>query len=169
MKPEKNEYPPYYQSYIDKCNDSDIVTNLANNHKESIYLLKNIAEDKGYFAYAEGKWSIKELVQHIIDSERVFAYRAMCIARGDNTPLPGFDENTYATNSAANNRTLDSLINEFNTLRIATIDLFNSFTDEVLMNVGNANGLPISVRAIGYITAGHGMHHINILRERYLS
>ena len=168
MKPNKNEYPPYYQSYIDKCSDNDIVTNLSNNHKESIYLLKNIPEEKANFAYAEDKWSIKELVQHMIDSERVFAYRGMCIARGDTTPLPGFDENAYAANSFANNRTLESLINEFDLVRLSTIDLFNSFNNKVLLRVGNANGLPISVRAIGYITAGHTMHHINILRERYL-
>ena len=168
MKPQENEYAPFYHKYVQNCKSDDIVTNLKQNHSEALNLLNIITENKGEHAYDEGKWTIKELIQHIIDSERVFAYRAMCIARGETTSLPGFDENIYADNSHANSRTLASIIKEFDITRQATIQLFEGLDAGVLTNMGVANGNNVSVRGIGFIIAGHCAHHLLILQERYL-
>lgn len=168
MKPIENEYAPFYHRYIQDCESEDIITNLKQNHSRAMNLLNTIPDEKADFAYAEGKWTIKELVQHIIDSERVFAYRAMCIARGETTALSGFDENIYAANSHANSRTLNSLIKEFDGVRQATIQLFEGLDDSTLTIMGNANGNPVSVRAIGFMIAGHCAHHLKLIKERYL-
>ena len=120
------------------------------------------------YKYAKDKWSIKELLLHIIDTERVFAYRALRFAREDKTDLPGFEQDDYVITSDANTRSKASLLNEYNFQRASTIALFSSFNDSMLMKIGMAGGNPMSVRAIGFITSGHEVHHCNILRERYL-
>lgn len=131
-------------------------------------LLRTVPEDKGEYRYEHGKWSIKELICHMMDAERIFAYRALRFARNDSTELPGFEENDYAPEANAHSRTLKQLMNEAEALRKTTLDLFSSFTPEMLQRKGSANKSVVSVINIGYIIAGHETHHRNILNERYL-
>ncbi len=131
-------------------------------------LIRSIPESKGEYRYAPGKWSIKELLCHMLDAERIFAYRALRFARNDQTELPGFDEQVYAPNANAHSRTLNQLADEFKRLRSTTIDLFESFTPDMLARSGKANNNLISVINLGYVIAGHEVHHRNILTERYL-
>ena len=130
--------------------------------------LNAIPKDKLEYRYAEGKWTVKEIIQHIIDTERIFAYRALRVARNDKTALPGFEENDYALTGNANARTLESLLAEYKAVRQATIALFNSFSDDMLKHIGTASNSPISARAIGFIIIGHEAHHCNVIKERYL-
>ena len=132
-------------------------------------LVRSIPESTGDLAYDKGKWTIKEVIQHLIDSERIFSYRALRFARMDKTDLPGFEQNDYVPASKASNRSLASLMNEFKSVRNATIDLFKSLNNEMLKSIGTANGFPFSAEAVGYITAGHCFHHADIIRERYLN
>jgi uncharacterized damage-inducible protein DinB len=124
--------------------------------------------DKFDYQYSEGKWTIKEIIQHLIDSERVFSYRALRISRNDNTPLPGFDENYYVANSNGKERSLQSLLTEMAVVRQSTLSLFNSFSEEQLTKIGIASNREVSVRAIGFIIIGHQKHHQKIFEERYL-
>ncbi len=165
-----NEYAPYYAPYVEPliANEHSLVLNLHLAQEDFLNTLKTIDEAKHTYRYAEGKWSIKELVQHLIDTERVFAYRAMCFARKDSTPLPGFDENVYVEHSRGNDRPWKSLVTEMEVIRKATLLLFESFSEEELTQIGKASGYDMSVRAIGYCIAGHQRHHLKIIRERYL-
>lgn len=167
-RPNENDFAPYYGRYIAQVNENDIAAAFANQHALIESSLNAVPADKWDYAYAEGKWTIKEVVQHMIDAERIFAYRALRIARKDETPLPGFDENTYAPASEAGRRTAAELIEEFVTVRKTTELLFRSFTNEMLQHKGTASNQPISVNALGFITLGHFYHHKNILEERYL-
>jgi uncharacterized damage-inducible protein DinB len=124
--------------------------------------------DKFDYRYAEGKWTIKDIIQHVIDTERIFAYRALRISRNDITPLPGFEENDYVENTKANERGIQDLLAEFSAVRYATLFLFKSFSEEQLKRIGTASGTAISVRAIGFIIIGHQKHHQNVFQERYL-
>ncbi len=160
--------PPYYHKYINLVTQNDLKTAFAQNQQNLIDFLDSIPGEKWDFSYAEGKWSIKELVQHLIDAERIFCYRALCFARKDNVALPGFDENSYASNSKANQRTKESLVQEMNSVQQSTVALFNSFDDEQLQTSGIANNNSIYVSAIGFIITGHALHHKQILEERYL-
>ena len=166
LKP--TEYHPYYKSYIDKAADDHIVHGLLNNLNTVTEFLSEIPDEKHDYAYASGKWSIKEVVLHIIDTERIFAYRALRIARGDTTPLAGFEQNDYVRNANTLNRSLASLIDEYKTVRSATISLFNSLDESALESLGEASGAPISTRALGYIITGHENHHLEVIKERYL-
>ena len=130
--------------------------------------LKSLSADKWDYSYAPGKWTVKELVQHLIDAERIFAYRALCFARKDATPLPGFDENSYVVHSAANRRSAEDLMQEFLLVQQSSAALFASFDKVQLESTGSANGNPVYVRGIGYIIIGHALHHKAILEERYL-
>lgn len=160
--------PAFYHNYIRQVKSYNI-KEAFNNHLIDISgLLKAIEEDKWNFRYAVDKWTIKEVVQHIIDAERIFNYRALCIARGENASLPGFDENTYAAQSKANNRSKQELMEELEAVQKATVLLFNSFDEEQLQSEGTANGKTISVKAIGFICIGHVLHHKKIMEERYL-
>lgn len=163
-----DEYNPYYGAYIKKASSSDIIEGLSINLGSISGFFNSISHDKENYAYAEGKWTIKDILLHLIDTERVFTYRALRIARGDKTPLPGFDQDNYVDNALANDRTLTSLIEEYKTLRQATLVLFKSFTPEMLISKGIASDSNISVRAIGYILSGHENHHKTIIEERYL-
>ena len=162
------EYLPFYGTYIDKAVTLDLIPGLENSFKNTLNFFKSIPENKLEFSYADGKWTVKEIIQHLIDAERVFAYRALRFARQDKTPLPGFDENEYAVASDANNRTIEDLIEEYISLRQATIAMFKSFSDDVLMQIGIASQGETSVRAVGFIIIGHETHHCAIIRERYL-
>ncbi len=169
MIPE-NEYSPYYKQYIKliEKNGKSLLDNLYDIQKEFEDTLRYIPKEKGNYTYAEGKWTLKELVQHIIDTERVFCYRALSFARGGNTILPGFDENFYVDNSGVHQREYYDMLDEMDALRISTIHLFESFSEEVLLRIGVASGNKMSVRALGFLFSGHQMHHLNIINERYL-
>nr|WP_257790646.1 DinB family protein [Tenacibaculum sp. SZ-18] len=130
--------------------------------------LRNISKEKENFAYAEGKWTIKELIQHIIDTERVFCYRALSFARNDQQDLPGFDQDLFVVNSVAQQRDYNELLDEMDVLRKGTIQLFKSFTHDDLLKTGTGSGNKISVRALGMVLAGHQQHHLNVVKERYL-
>lgn len=169
MIPE-NEYHPYYGQYIKELsgNGKSIIENLKNSQEEFDETVSKISEEKANFAYAEGKWTIKELIQHIIDTERVFCYRTLCFARNDKTELPGFDQDIFVENDNANSRKLTDLVEEMQTLRKSTIQLFKSFSDDVLLRIGTASDNQMSVRALGLLFSGHQLHHLHILKERYL-
>ncbi|MBB1284182.1 DinB family protein [Flavisolibacter sp. BT320] len=168
-KPELATIPAFYHTYVNRVDDETINEALQHSNEKTKSLLESIPEEKWSFRYTEGKWSIREMVQHMIDTERIFAYRALCIARGEKASLPGFDENAYAENSKAESRSKESLLDEWAVVRKATILLYNSFTEEQIARTGTANNKPISVEAIGFISAGHVLHHLHILQERYLA
>lgn len=165
---QKNEYNPYYQNYINQVNDLSLQEGMKSNFERIMIFLDSIPEDKYDYSYEEDKWTIKEMLQHIIDTERVFAYRALCIARNDNSLFPGFDQDAYVVSSKANQRKFESLLNEYKLVKHSTIALFDSFTDEMLLRIGTASSSSISVRALGFIIMGHENHHCKIISERYL-
>lgn len=167
-RPDLNRVPEFYHGYINKAKEDDLMTALKNCTTELMILLSNIPEEKQNYRYAEGKWTIKEVIQHLIDAERVFTYRALRFARKDTAPLPGFNENLFADNSKASTRNWEDLVNEFSSLRKATEALFASFDEEQLEAEGVSNSHPIYVLGIGFICAGHVNHHCDIIKERYL-
>lgn len=169
QKPSLSEIPAYYQPYVNLVEFNDLIQGLIQGGNATLDLLKSIPEKSGDYKYAAGKWTIKEVVAHLMDSERVFAYRAMTFARNDKTDLPGFEQNDWAQQTNAENRRLYKMIDEYNNLRASTIDLFGSFNEEMLTRSGTANGTGISVRGIGFVILGHEIHHCNILNERYFS
>jgi uncharacterized damage-inducible protein DinB len=160
--------PEYFHRYINLVINEDLKTAFDKHQTELISFLKEIPKKKWNYRYAEGKWSIKEVVQHIIDAERVFAYRALCFARKDQTPLPAFDENLYAANSKADGRNKKDLIKELKTVQESSAQLFNSMDDEQLEQPGIASGKPTYVKGVAYILLGHALHHKKLLEERYL-
>jgi len=166
----KSEIIPaeFYQHYLDLIKEEEITTALENNTRQFRKLLKKIPSKKVDYAYGPGKWTIKEVLQHIIDAERVFTYRALRFSRLDPTPLPGFDENTWAVNAGAAGRHWDYLLDEFKSLRKSTEYLFQSFSEEQLKFVGQANGRPQNAFTVGFLIPGHAAHHMKILKERYL-
>jgi uncharacterized damage-inducible protein DinB len=162
------EYAPFYAGYIQEANAVNMIEELEICLHEFIKFVQNISMDKFDFRYAEGKWTIKEIIQHVIDTERIFSYRALRISRNDKTPLPGFDENEFVINTDANDRHLQTLLTEFSLVRQSTIALFKSFSPAQLERLGVASNNDISVRAIGFILIGHQKHHQKIFIERYL-
>lgn len=162
------EYAPFYGDYIKALEDVNLIEELEIGLHTFIKFVQNIPMDKFDYRYAEGKWTIKEIIQHLIDTERVFSYRAMRISRNDKTPLAGFDENDYVANTNANERNLQELLTEMAVVRQSTLSLFKSFTDKQLLRTGTASNNAVSVRAIGFIIMGHQKHHQNIFKERYL-
>lgn len=167
-KPDSTEYSTFYESYINKVENPHLLEALAENTVSFTQFIQTVPESKGGYAYAPAKWTIKEVLLHIIDSERIFCYRALLFARNDKTELPGFNENLYVPNSHAKSRTLQSLSDEFMAVRQATLTLFNSFEEEDFYKGGIANGYYMSVRALGFAIAGHTLHHTNVLKQRYL-
>lgn len=163
------EYAPFYKTYIDTLENVDMLEEFEISLYEFIKFVQEIPMEKHEYRYAEGKWTIKDIIQHLIDAERIFAYRALRIARYDKTPLPGFGENDYAAVANADKRHLKSLLEEFSTVRHASLLLFKSFSQEELKNAGIASNAGISVRALGFIIIGHLKHHQRIFKERYLN
>ncbi|HTE11489.1 MAG TPA: DinB family protein [Chitinophagaceae bacterium] len=157
-----------FLNYIDKAADKDVLKAIKGNTKAFRKVLKKIPSKKRDHAYAAGKWTIKESLQHIIDAERVFAYRALRVARLDATPMPGFDENTWAAAANKIPRKWDDLVKEFRAVRSSTEILFESLGDGELVFTGMASNLPINALGLGYVIAGHVQHHIEIIKERYL-
>jgi hypothetical protein len=166
-RPHTEEFPLFYKGYVDTVSD-DVLTELEQQIESFPALLSNVPCEKASFAYAEGKWTIQELAGHVIDTERIMAYRALRIARNDATPLPGFDENDYVSNAHFSDRSLESLADEFAALRKANMYLIRSLNDIEIDRSGISNEKPISVRALIFIMAGHVNHHAAILKQRYL-
>lgn len=168
LRPAPDEFPSYQQEYVRQVHGDDGLAALEAQRASTAKLLMGLPETKGSFRYAAGKWSVRELVLHVSDTERVFAYRLMRFARGDDTALPGFDEDAYAANSGAERRTLGDLVAELVTVRAATLVLVASLDEVALARTGTANGHRFTVRSIPWVIAGHEAHHVRILRERYL-
>ena len=163
------EYAPHYANYISQVSGAyNLTEELEISIHRFIKFVQEIPMDKHEFRYAEGKWTIKEIIQHVIDTERIFSYRALRISRNDITALPGFDENDYALNTNANDRHLQSLLTELSIVRQSTLALFKSFSEEQIKRIGIASNHEISVRAIGFIIIGHQKHHQKVYKERYL-
>lgn len=162
------EYSTFNAAYIKAAGDVDLIEELEICLHDFIRFVQNIPMDKFDYRYAEGKWTIKEIIQHIIDTERIFAYRALRISRNDLTPLPGFDENFFTNNTEGNSRSLQSLLTELSAVRYSNLLLFKSFSQEQLKRVGVASDHAISVRAIGFILIGHQKQHQKVFEERYL-
>jgi uncharacterized damage-inducible protein DinB len=167
MKPTDAEFNPYFKRYIEQADDEILLNQLINSEKKLNEFLIQIDNCKAEYSYADKKWTVKQVLIHLIDCERIFSNRALCIARGETQNLPGFDENEYAENCNASKRTLTSIINEFKIVRKCTISLFENLHEDDLFKVGLANNSPVSVRALGYIILGHQNHHFSVLVQKY--
>jgi len=168
IRPAPDEYAPYYGNYISQVPDGDVVAALAGQIDDFLSALRPLSDEQARYRYAPGKWSVKEIVTHLTDAERVFTYRALSFGRGATDSLPAFDENTWAPEAHADDVPLDELLDEFASLRGATVALFAHFPREAWQRRGIASGKGVSVRALAWITAGHERHHLKVLRERYL-
>lgn len=166
-KPSESEYAPFYAGYIARIPAEDVLEILENQSAELRKLADAASPDKEVFRYAPGKWSVREVFGHLIDGERVFGHRAFRIGRGDQTPLPGFDENHYVAASSYHDRDLASLAAEFALVRAANLVIFHSLSRDDWRRLGTANNHPVSVRALAFIMTGHVKHHLAILGERY--
>jgi hypothetical protein len=160
--------PGYFNRYIKLVPESNLTLAFENQLPIIKNFLARISEEKSTFAYAPNKWTLKELLQHMIDTERILSYRALCFARNDMNNLPGFEEDDYAANSYANQRTWQSMVDEFLAVRTATTYLYNSFSEAALSTIGTANNNTISVQELGFTLLGHFYHHQNVIKERYL-
>lgn len=168
-RPNETEYAPYYQNYVDQVTENDALAVLRGELDDLDVLLDRVPADKETYAYAEGKWTIREVVGHLIDGERVFGYRAFCIARGEKQNLPGFEQDDYLQTAPYNNIELESLLSELRLVRLSNIAMFRTLDEASWSRVGVANNNEITVRALAFIMAGHVRHHMEVLREKYLS
>jgi len=166
-RPQPDEYSAFAARYVDLVGNGPIIEILEYLQQMTYNFFLRIDPDRAAYAYAEGKWTIKQVVGHIIDTERVFAYRALAFSR-EAIELPGFDQDVYMEKATFNSRSLEDLANEFNTVRESTLYLLKSFSEEQTLQKGIANGNPVSVRALAYMITGHEMHHVKLLKERYL-
>ena len=166
-RPQPAEYDPYYHKYISLVPEDDIISSLKVQIDEVAELFGGVSEEKGKFAYADGKWTIKEVLSHLIDGERMFAYRALRVARGDKTPIEGFEQDGYNENSHANRRSIAAMIDELTHLREANLMFFSNLEPADWVRTGTANDVEISVRSLAWIMVGHIRHHVAILQERY--
>lgn len=166
-RPLPSDYPEYYQRYVDAVTDDDVLEVLAEQVDTIMSMFTAMDEARTLYRYADGKWSVREVLGHILDSERIFGMRALCIARGEQQSLPGFDENIYVVNALFDERPLESILDEWQALRIANLIMFQSFDDAAWSRVGTANNKSTTVNALAWIIAGHTTHHLNILRDRY--
>lgn len=163
------EFQKYIQRYLDLVPGENILQELKNSEQKTLDVYSKLDEVSSLFRYAENKWTLKEVLQHLIDCERIFQFRALSISRGDQQDFPGFDEEFYAKNSNADERKLSELTDEYSTVRASSILLFKSFTPEMLSKKGFANGNEIAVETIIKLIVGHNLHHLNVIKERYLS
>ncbi len=166
-RPEADEIPPHFVGYIGRVTESDPVAVLATQIDATAALLRGVSETDALKRYAPGKWSVKEVVGHLTDTERIMSYRALRIARGDETPLPGFDENAYVPPAKFDARSLPDLVTDLRTVRAATLALFRNLDADAWRRRGTASGKPISVRALAFMIPGHERHHVEILKTRY--
>lgn len=160
--------PAFYDRYINLVEDVDVLEALENHSPEAIFSEVDALEALGDSVYAPGKWTIRDIIQHCIDTERIMSYRALRFARNDQTSLPGFEENDYAQNTLASERTLEDLLDEYEIVRAATLAQFQNFNETMLQRSGQASSSTISVGALGFMLVGHAIHHMNVIRERYL-
>lgn len=167
VRPEAHESHDYYKLYINLVSGNDFLQVLKDSLVSTVDFLGKLEDSKWDYRYAEGKWSIKEVMIHIMDAEQIFAYRAIRISRNDQTPLPGFDQDDYVPFYDAENRTPESIISEYTAVRLATIAMFENFNDKMMERMGVASDFPVSVRALAYMLTGHELHHMRVLRERY--
>jgi hypothetical protein len=167
-RPSADEYAPYMAGYVASVPDGDIFEILARQGAAFPAFLQSIGEDRANYRYADGKWTVKEMIGHVNDTERVFSYRALRFARADETPLASFDQDRYVPEGRFDKRTLASLADEFAHLRAATLDLYYHLDNDALARRGTASGFTVSVRAMAFVIAGHVAHHERMLRERYL-
>lgn len=168
-RPEPSEYAPFYETYVSKVGDGDIIEILRTSGSLAVETFAGVPEDRLDHRYAEGKWSVREVIGHVIDAERVFAYRVLRFARGDQTPLPGMDQEVFMAGADFGRRSLRSLVDEFRHLRAANVALFASFSGVELARGGVASEMGVTVRALVYIIAGHAIHHLGVLEQRYLA
>jgi|SRR5688572_21202972 len=168
IHPDLESVPQFYRGYVNNVKEHDMYKVLRLSNEQTLKVVRSIPEAKGEFRYAVGKWSIKELLCHMIDVERIFAYRALRFARNDKTQLPGFEENDYAPEANAHGRSIKDTADQMERLRQTTIDLFEGFTPEMLSRKGIASNAELSVVNLGFIIPGHETHHRNVLLERYL-
>lgn len=166
-KPKPSEYAKYYGTYVGYVKGKDFIKHLIDLRASTIKYLSTLSDEQWNHRYEKEKWSVKEVLLHIIDTERIFTYRALRIGRNDKTPLAGFEQNDYVNYYKSDNRTPATIIAEYKAARSATIHLYQNFSKEDLNRIGNASGYDVSVLALGFITVGHEMHHIKILKERY--
>jgi uncharacterized damage-inducible protein DinB len=166
-RPKPDEYGDFYQDYVDLVNTNNVLQKLIQQGQTTYTLIQRLTAEEANYRYADNKWSVKELIGHLVDTERIMAYRALCISRGETASLPGYDQDAYVEEAHFNNRDLQSLSTEYDALRNANISLFNSFTKEQILRKGTANEQTVSVRALVYIIAGHEQHHLNLLEEKY--
>lgn len=167
-KPPATDFAPFYQRYIDNVESPEFIRELTRSMHFLQAFFSNIDEHKAAYRYAPGKWSVKEVLSHIIDCERVMSYRALAFSRGDLNALPNFDENLYVTNAETDRRNLDSLLREHEAVRKSTIEMFSSLSDEMLDRAGTASNNRITPRALAFVIIGHEIHHLNVLKERYV-
>jgi len=166
-RPLETEYAPYYSGYVAQVNEDEIMPVLRSQLDAPDVLLGRVAQDRETFRYAEGKWSIREIIGHLIDAERVFGYRAFCIARGESQNLPGFDQDDYMLTAPYDRIDLEDLLSELRLVRLSNIAMLRNLDEESWMRIGTANDNQVSVRALAFIMAGHARHHMGVLRERY--
>jgi len=167
-RPNRDEYASYYHTYVETVPDGDIIKTLHKQIAEMGKLFKNVSKKQSLFRYAPEKWSVREVLGHIIDAERIFSYRTLCFARNDMKEFHGFDENEYISKSNYNEIKLSELIDEFSELRNSNVIMFRNFSDEMWLRTGRANNNSFTVRAMAYIMVGHVNHHIGVLKDRYL-
>lgn len=167
-KPEASEYHKFYAGYVEKVGAEDVLQLLVKQKADFSKFIKSIPDDRYHYAYEEDKWTIKQLLRHIIDAERMFGFRAMAIARGDRSKLPGFDDHLYVDMADDSKNSIHDLLDEFEYLREGHIRMISNFTSQATERMGNANGSNVSVRAIIFIIVGHVAHHQQIITERYL-
>ncbi len=168
-RPDYNSFPQYYHRYVDQVDTEDLISGLMENKSILVSFLKSIPSDRWEYRYAPDKWTIKEVCMHVIDTERVFAYRALAISRGGKTHLPSFDENAYVANTDFSHRSFKSIIGEYKDVRNASIALFEGMREDDLKRSGVASDNDFTVHSIGFIIKGHCTHHMNVIKERYLS
>src|SRR6185503_539661 len=168
LRPLVTEYTSYHAHYIERVPYGDPLLALERQVEDTAHQLLALPEERGAYRYAAGKWSIKELVGHVIDTERIYAYRCLAIARGDATSLPGFDQDAYVARSGHDRRSFRSIVDELRTVRAASLALFHSLSEEEWNRAGRADGKRLTARVIAWIAAGHEHHHVKVLRERYL-
>jgi hypothetical protein len=167
--PRQEELTPYYQSYLKYIPaDSDLLSLIKEQATSTQHFISSIPKEKETYAYANGKWMLKEIIGHLCDTERILSYRALRFSRGDRTPLPGYDENTYTPNSNYHSRSLKNIAEEFSTVRQATISLLSNMDEKMLDRKGIANDTELSPRAIFFMIAAHERHHLGVIKERYL-
>jgi uncharacterized damage-inducible protein DinB len=168
LPPNDGEYPEYYKRYILLVEGDDVLQYFKDQTVSLASLLESIPLEKLHYRYAEGKWTVAAVAQHIIDTERVFCYRLLTFARGDTTEIPGFDEDEYAKHVDTSSRAADSIIREYTSVRTATLTLLEHLDNNAIERSGTANGRRMSVRALAYMIAGHELHHLGVIKERYL-